>query len=1250
MAINLQEIYVSDTDLIKIDKINYNFDQILGQGGGPQGLQGLQGLTGLTGPQGNIGPQGQTGPQGSSGSAANVEERWDSYTVASGYNVIRPLNESNDKISKVILGDIDVGFAVGEEPSYEPVALLSLARTNTGDIENAIEFKSDSSTGSEYIIRNEVGTLLLTSTTGVSGSGFRIDIPNEIRLSGYDVKIESFGDNVSFESSNDIVSFANEDIVFDAGNDIVAESRAGNILFQSLGNSSDIIFQTNGSSANVNLISAADVNISAASGTVQLQSNSQGDLTGIGYDLNLIIGNISTIKANVLNEVDSNTKVSLQIGGDDKFFVESNLNTSTQTIFFENDNTGIMFRDGGSAQSGFSASPNNNTPDSDRTLADYLNLSYDNSITFYQCTGPIGDFNTNLLFDSSHDEGTDHTSIGSLENITNYKNSVSYIKIGDLITVWGTIYGGSTSTWDGNTNQLVLSIEDDALFPYKNGWYDGGSQTYVGQSVLVDISIGGDTATNINNWTTSLDTGADIIGLKGVIAPGSSRMHLFWQIWDPSNTNQVGAFKNIPCQPDHFGYGGTQDQPFSLTFAFSMPSSRKSYQKTAGEWSITAYYQDPSTISQSTGYAITQTVLDDNNNQRGIQATIGTLDNTNIQSQCVGSNITAADGWVPVDITIDVNSAGGDWSFDSTQSTYNSNFYYGTFQNTPTQTGGSNWTGTSIISPIRGINTTGSDITDTLVFKNNGVGGVDTSVTVVHPSVSTYFEFGEPGATVENDTIEGRVTVHRRSQFWTYQTEHVFSTQADIGHEYYEATGVGTNSLVISAEYARPFATVGRKTYSFSSATWSYTPYTADEYFTIYGDIDTASHYDGATLELSDFECTQIEASEAGLHLGNYQFNTLSTTDPADIADAFAGGFEGSYSNCFDGVRDPNVRLRLRGETLNFTTPGSTYPTGIIPSPGPFDGPWSHTDKWIKTYWKHKQDNSVPQKTIQVILKKDPVRAYVNNTKNATNFVETTYINSGSYAMGYVELGRKVSNTGSTTTFGEYQSSSYWKSILIFHEQTGYELAITGFSPGNSSVTWGGFWNDSGFVITPSSSNGPGTGTNNTSEISIKLPQIGWSTPGWGQNQYIDIEISLIPKYDNTPGTRFENIDCGSFSSATASSPAQYQSPSNAPLVSAGASGLGTNWRVITGGEFEANTGVAGSTVAAGTANLRPQRWTKVFTVRCWKGEDQSSWGGKESEIAKGNIVIPSGSGSGGGSGETVLNESQTGSQGDGYN
>jgi hypothetical protein len=37
MAINLKEIFEGDSDFIKTEKINYNFDQILANGGGPAG-------------------------------------------------------------------------------------------------------------------------------------------------------------------------------------------------------------------------------------------------------------------------------------------------------------------------------------------------------------------------------------------------------------------------------------------------------------------------------------------------------------------------------------------------------------------------------------------------------------------------------------------------------------------------------------------------------------------------------------------------------------------------------------------------------------------------------------------------------------------------------------------------------------------------------------------------------------------------------------------------------------------------------------------------------------------------------------------------------------------------------------------------------------------------------------------------------------------------------------------------------------
>tara|TARA_B110000285_G_scaffold137079_1_gene153522 strand:+ start:21949 stop:24483 length:2535 start_codon:yes stop_codon:yes gene_type:complete len=73
MAINLKQISLSDTNNIKLDKVNYNFDQLVANGGGPQGSPGnpgntgYQGVTGYKGNQGSLGDQGAVGVQGTSG-------------------------------------------------------------------------------------------------------------------------------------------------------------------------------------------------------------------------------------------------------------------------------------------------------------------------------------------------------------------------------------------------------------------------------------------------------------------------------------------------------------------------------------------------------------------------------------------------------------------------------------------------------------------------------------------------------------------------------------------------------------------------------------------------------------------------------------------------------------------------------------------------------------------------------------------------------------------------------------------------------------------------------------------------------------------------------------------------------------------------------------------------------------------------------------------------------------------------------
>ena len=69
MAITIYEIIASDTVSQFADKVNYNFDQLLQNGGGPAGPQGPQGPFGPTGPQGVSGPQGVRGSKWFQGSS-----------------------------------------------------------------------------------------------------------------------------------------------------------------------------------------------------------------------------------------------------------------------------------------------------------------------------------------------------------------------------------------------------------------------------------------------------------------------------------------------------------------------------------------------------------------------------------------------------------------------------------------------------------------------------------------------------------------------------------------------------------------------------------------------------------------------------------------------------------------------------------------------------------------------------------------------------------------------------------------------------------------------------------------------------------------------------------------------------------------------------------------------------------------------------------------------------------------------------
>ena len=115
MAINIKEIlHPSDSDSIKFEKVNYNFDQILANGGGPQGIQGVkgeQGADGATGVKGQKGELGTTGPKGEPGTAITL---WDSVAIGTATGpspndsiIIKPKSASVTKSPTLWLGDSD---------------------------------------------------------------------------------------------------------------------------------------------------------------------------------------------------------------------------------------------------------------------------------------------------------------------------------------------------------------------------------------------------------------------------------------------------------------------------------------------------------------------------------------------------------------------------------------------------------------------------------------------------------------------------------------------------------------------------------------------------------------------------------------------------------------------------------------------------------------------------------------------------------------------------------------------------------------------------------------------------------------------------------------------------------------------------------------------------------------------------------------------------------------------------------------
>ena len=132
--INILNILQGDNQATIVDKLNYNFDQILSAGGGPQGIRGLVGPTGPLGPQGYQGPQGIQGPSGSkwfvqqtapASGGIDGSNPWDYPTLGDYW--MDPDSAAQSIYIFTATGWVDTGYGLGAGSLFQKITPINIS-------------------------------------------------------------------------------------------------------------------------------------------------------------------------------------------------------------------------------------------------------------------------------------------------------------------------------------------------------------------------------------------------------------------------------------------------------------------------------------------------------------------------------------------------------------------------------------------------------------------------------------------------------------------------------------------------------------------------------------------------------------------------------------------------------------------------------------------------------------------------------------------------------------------------------------------------------------------------------------------------------------------------------------------------------------------------------------------------------------------------------------------------------------------
>lgn len=167
MAINIKELFSGDSENIRLDKINYNFDQIVANGGGPIGLTGSKGDVGPQGPKGDKGDTGTQGSKGEPGIATDYFVRTENAGL--GHYMLSPVSDlaNHDTPATILFGDFVDGTSSLTDEGASPVIIKmdqtyfsSALRFTTDDAAKYIDIKltDDGSTRLFQFVPNAVGS------------------------------------------------------------------------------------------------------------------------------------------------------------------------------------------------------------------------------------------------------------------------------------------------------------------------------------------------------------------------------------------------------------------------------------------------------------------------------------------------------------------------------------------------------------------------------------------------------------------------------------------------------------------------------------------------------------------------------------------------------------------------------------------------------------------------------------------------------------------------------------------------------------------------------------------------------------------------------------------------------------------------------------------------------------------------------------------------------------------------------------